>query len=257
MSTTSAGRLAALSLIITLAACGGGGDGDGAAVSEGRGQAPAPAPEPSPEPAPTAGTAAACYDANLGDTPGATSEVTLRITPSDGGDIYEYVTTGIVSGPVTFEGQEAYETTLTSTDAGPPVTTTAVYKYYAKRTGTAERTEYGLTYGPDANTISFTSVESPPVVNGTYGLTAGQSIQLSYRDTPNLTVTFVGIESVTVPAGTYAACRFLLDSTTPAYANEQWVLVGTGLVVKEVQSQPGFGSVTIEALSVKVNGTAQ
>ena len=93
-------------------------------------------------------------------------------------------------------------------------------------------------------------------VNGAYGLQPGQSLTLSYSHTPNLKVTFTGIESVTVPSGTYSACRFLLDSTSPAYANQQWMLVGTGVVIKEIQSQPGMGSITIEALSVKVNGTS-
>lgn len=203
---------------------------------------------------PTPGTASACYDDKLRDTPGASYEVAFRTTYSDRAAVDTSVETGLVSGPVSFNGHQAYEYTQTTLYDG---VVAAVYKYYGRRTGPEERTEYGFTYGLDAGTVSVSTPYAPPVVDGSYGLAAGQSLRLSYVHTPDLTVTFTGIEAVTVPAGTYSACRFRLDSSTPAYANQRWILVGTGVVIKEVQSQPGLGSVTLEATAIKVNGTTR
>lgn len=264
MSTSRTAHLSALALLLSLVACGGGGDDPPASESPGPAPTPTtsptptatPTPTPTPTPAPAI-TAADCYDASLGDTPGSNYDVAFRQTPSGGGAVYEYIETGSIDGPVAFNGYEAYIYTQTTIDPGPPAATVAVYRYYAKRTGPAERTQYGLTYGPDANTVTTTLLENPPAVDGTYALSPGQSLSSSFSHTPNLSVTFAGIETVTVPAGSYSACRFVLDSTSPAYSNQRWILVGTGVVVKEVQSQPNQGSVTIEATSVRVNGVAR
>ncbi|MCC9598020.1 hypothetical protein [Rubrivivax sp. JA1055] len=239
MSMT-ARRLAALAAAASLAACGGGGVGDPAN------------PETPSEPG-SASTAAVCYDAQLGDSPGSSFRVAFRSFSEGDSETLDYVDVGSVAGPVDFNGHQAYETTVT-TFFGTPEAVTGVYRYYGRRTGTAERTDYGLTYGTDADTVFTTLPEEPPVVDTTYALEPGQSVALHYSHTPNLRVTFKGIEQITVPAGTYQACRLQLDSTTPDYSNTHWLLVGTGVLIKEVQTSPGDADWTAEATAIEVNG---
>ncbi|MGC4077800.1 MAG: hypothetical protein QM702_12380 [Rubrivivax sp.] len=233
-------HLAALAAAACLAACGGGSDGDPTS------------PESPSIPASPAG-AAACYDAQLGDSPGSSFRVAFRSFSADDSEILDYVDVGSVAGPIVFNGHQVYETTVT-TFSGTPAAVTGVYRYYGLRTGPTERTEYGLTYGTNADTVFTTLPEEPPVVDTTYALEPGQSVALHYSHTPNLRVTFMGIEQITIPAGTYRACRLQFDSTTPDYSNTQWLLVGTGVLIKEVQTSPGYADWTAEATAIEVNG---
>lgn len=238
----TARHLAALAAAASLAACGGGSASDPESP-----QAPS-----DPDPG-SATTAAACYDAQLGDSPGSSYRVAFRSFSEGDTETLDYVDVGSVAGPVAFNGYQAYETTVT-TFFGTPEAVTGVYRYYGRRTGTAQRTEYGLTYGNDADGVFTTLPENPPVVDTSYALEPGQSVALSYSHTPNLRVTFMGIEDVKLPAGTYSACRLQLDSTTPDYSITQWLLVGTGVLVKEVQKTPGYADWTQEATAIEVNG---
>lgn len=67
---------------------------------------------------------------------------------------------------------------------------------------------------------------------------------------------FVGIETVTVPAGTFNACRYEESTTTTAAGttatetSTHWVSVGSGLEVKSVA-----GDSTTELQSAKINGS--
>jgi hypothetical protein len=239
MSMT-ARHLAALAAAASLAACGGASSSD-------------PASPQTPSEPGSAATAAACYDAQLGDSPGSSFRVAFRSFSEGDSETLDYVEVGSVAGPVDFNGHQAYETTVT-TLFGTPEAVSGVYRFYSRRTGPAERTEYGLTYGADANTVFTTLPENPPVLDTTYALEPGQSVALPFSHTPDLRVTFMGIEQVTLPAGTYQACRLQDDSTTQNYSNTRWLLVGTGVVIKEVQTSPGHADWTAEATAIEVNG---
>lgn len=109
-------------------------------------------------------------------------------------------------------------------------------------------------------------VVTPPIVDVTYSLSVGQSAPSQTETetqtttatvngvagTPTTTTTthstdattFVGYETITVPAGTFNTCRFL-DSTTGV---TKWVLRGNGI---EVQDSTGGA-----ATSITLNGAA-
>ncbi len=195
--------------------------------------------------------------------------------------------TSTVGGIVNFEGHSARETTAVTTGShSTPAGTVAIDttgKYYGSRTGDAQMTSYGFETVASGSTqgISFTNtlrgVYNPPSVDNQYGLAAGQSTtttltgsitstthftsafpipdQVSTTSISSSSTTkFVGTESVSVPAGTYNACKFEVTSGT-SDVTTSWYIVGKGLHVKTTVS--GSSPQTIEATSVKLNGAAQ
>jgi len=186
-----------------------------------------------------------------------------------------------VMGPTSFEGHEVIESVAkTKTDMvleGRPVTTESETRSYYRRTGDAEITEFGHASPATASPLgvpgvfsSSRTVYTPPFVDRVPGLATGQSltqtrvgIATSLMQYPGLpdsksehplnittTTTFVGVESVTVPAGTFSACR--LQITTPGSAAvTSWQHRGSGVMLK-FQGPMG----TSEATSVLVNGVA-
>lgn len=185
------------------------------------------------------------------------------------------------------------KTTGSNTVAGQTVPIETEVKSYLKRTGDAEVTHYGSVYNTSSSTtlqgITTTnatqskSVYTPPWVDRWYGLAIGQSATQSWTDTTtmtttttisipglppqtttntntstsssSLTVKYVGRESVTVPAGTYNACKFEhsdTDSGTTSVTT-QWVIVGVGLPVKMTSTVNGQTQ-TIQATSITLNG---
>jgi hypothetical protein len=152
-------------------------------------------------------------------------------------------------------------------------------KDYSTRTAPAESTAFGGNHRTEqGETVSDVhAVETPPFVEKRWGLADGQSVtetrttattttvvvsgvaEPAQTDTvtTTTTVTFVGIESVTVPAGTYSACRFQLAVQDESSSSiTEWVLVGTGLPVKRHVSADGVESDTV-ATQVIVNGVAR
>lgn len=119
----------------------------------------------------------------------------------------------------------------------------------------------------------ITAIDSPPYVDQLYAMTVGQTLTQTEAGTLTsstssnggspttgsapfsfgYTKTFAGVESVTLPAGTYSACRFDWVPA-PGALNHTWYLVGTGIVIKEVQTQEGYPPYTEQATSVKING---
>jgi hypothetical protein len=188
-------------------------------------------------------------------------------------------------GLTMFEGNSAYEyqatTKGTNTVVAGNVTQTVdtLGKYYTRRTGATEFTVYGAvltaqnSFGGFAFSTEFKTVYAPPYVDAQYGLALGQSLTQSYTGKvttttggilgapPTVTNTsavsstvikFAAIENVTVPAGTFKACRFESSSTAePTSISIRWLVVGKGAQVK---SQSPDGS-TISARSYKINGT--
>src|SRR5690606_29975588 len=66
-----------------------------------------------------------------------------------------------------------------------------------------------------------------------------------------LETTFLGIESVTVPAGTYQACRFRTDSTADNVTStiNEWFAVDSGMFLKSTE-----GSASNVLVSASING---
>jgi hypothetical protein len=185
------------------------------------------------------------------------------------------------------------KTSGTNTVAGQTVPVETEVKSYLKRTGDAEVTHYGSTFNTSSSTtlagVTTTnatqskSVYTPPWVDRWYGLAIGQSATQSWTDTTtmtttttitlpglpaqtttntststsssSLTVKYVGRESVTVPAGTYNACKFEHSDTESGTTSvtTQWVIVGVGLPVKMTMTVSGQTQ-TIQATSITLNG---
>ena len=104
-----------------------------------------------------------------------------------------------------------------------------------------------------------------------WDLAAGQSFQQNYSSTlqdsrgssssqtVELKTTYLGTETITVPAGTYTACRVLEESVetggtgVPARSSEtQWYALGTGILLRS-ESEDSYQ----EFLRGAINGVPQ
>ena len=260
-----------------LGACGGGGDGAGNQPSNDTG---------TPTPG-TNVTAASCYDANLGDSPGSTYEVVSAFSDSVTGVNGTMDFALSIGSLTTFQGYAAYEydTNVITTTNDPANNLKNVSnqtaKYYQKRTGTTAVTNYGWTSQSNMTTTqggsttviagTATTVFTPPWVDTSYALEPGKTVTQTYTETATITSSvnggapttqtgtssvsitnkFVGIETITVPAGSFQACRFQ-DSDTPG--NTTWTLVGTGMTIKSTTVVAGVSNYALQATSIKVNG---
>jgi len=93
----------------------------------------------------------------------------------------------------------------------------------------------------------------------------GSSSELTDTAAIRQTVTFVGIESVTVPAGTFDACKFTVEEvvTTSGEASKStwtanWVAVSSGIAIRSEapSAAPGGAPTVIALVSGQVNGRA-
>jgi hypothetical protein len=240
--------------------------------------------DPNPGTGGSTGTNNGCFDLGLFETAGTRTTVAHRFT----GLYTGYVTSDMtVIGPKTFEGQTAIETIFNTTGSAVSATGVSIArdgeiaKTYSKRTGDAEVTEFGiettfaLGLGGASSTTTAKMVYQPAFANRWSGMAVGQSITETHTGTATTTITysfpglppqvmsepftttntvkFVGRESVTVPAGTYTACKF--ESIAGTSTTTTWVLDGKGIPIKAFLS---FGDETWlqEATSVKLNGQA-
>jgi hypothetical protein len=221
-----------------------------------------------------------CYDLTLLQTPGTLIETDYELLGQAPGRSSLRI---LVGERKTWEGHQAYESTVTSTaivsSGGIQSTVESESRTYGLRTGDAEVTQYGMessglsrVTGPtgavESRTVSKL-VYGPLFVQQEFGLALGQSLKRTQRGvttstttmngqssiaTTNLdlaeTVRWVSRESVTVPAGSFATCRF--ESTyaaSPGLVATTWVIDGKGIVIRSESA----GSVQ-QATSVRLNG---
>lgn len=72
----------------------------------------------------------------------------------------------------------------------------------------------------------------------------------------NFSFTSLGIEPVTVPAGTFQACKFT-DNSDPVQVVTEWIGVGNGITIKSSRRPPSATSdVITELVSATINGAA-
>lgn len=193
--------------------------------------------------------------------------------------------TSTVGQSKTFEGAQAVETVATTTGtntvAGITTTLDTVVKAYTRKTGSAEITYYGALTTSTQLVAGFSipmetkTVWSPPWVDHRYSLGVGEQLTQTYSGSTTITsggllgspgtvtttptpvsnvVKFVGIESVTVPAGTYNACKFQdWAVATPTEVTTTWIVVGKGMLVKTMAVTKS-GTQTISATSLTLNG---
>jgi hypothetical protein len=221
-----------------------------------------------------------CFDMASAEAVGWSMVVT---TQHSGTSVGTSTTESRIVGPATFEGHQVMESLVKASSEmqvdGRTIRSDSETRYFARRTGEAEITEYGSVFVAKASPVEVPGVSSnsrlvytPPFVNRMAALAQGDSLTQSrlgslittttypFPGVPpqenriplNTTTktTFVGVEHVSVPAGTFPACRFHL-STPEGVTITSWQHRGSGAILK---TQGANG--TSEAISVIVNGVA-
>jgi hypothetical protein len=243
--------------------------------------APAPAPTPAPAPAASAGAASECFNIAW-YTPGTTAVLDYAITGSATGSTRSNMT---VSGGKTFNGQSGlleffqdqtttYTAPATLASAGTIPTQS---RFYFSENGSVEN-EYGGTVSTSM-TVSGISISTnttvnynPAVVDRRFTLAVGGTTTLSttlsttsttnFGSTPttstsrNDTVTYVGQETLTIPAGTFTACKFSIRDKDGNVTLE-WFGKGNGAPL-QFTSRASDGSSFVGSLTTasRLNGAA-
>lgn len=192
----------------------------------------------------------------------------IRSTDGDSGVVITTTSDSVVMRQTTFKGNTAIEAeSEVDADASDPAyssdSTTLTYTKLSPGRGL-------LTFGviTEASVSGFaftTTVSNDPAREFRYDLNAGQSYSQDYTVTvenpapaPSTqvdiaeTIKYIGRESVTVPAGTFNACKFQTSSSTDggaAAVTTEWFAVGSGIFLKNKSG--GDESVLISA---SING---
>lgn len=213
---------------------------------------------PTPTAPPPAGASNGCFDLALLDTQGTRVTVSYLYSGAMSGT---QTVESVVGGLASFQGYQARETVATTTSSMQGGFTITA-KVYSARTGDVV-TQYGMTTEASAMAPAMRTVYTPPYEDRTAVLALGET----YTTTQNATYTYLvgageqsssysssyttkylGVEPVTVAAGTYEACKFEVTTGPGSPATTNWFIRGKGLHVKSVT-----GSQVMEATSVKVN----
>jgi hypothetical protein len=224
------------------------------------------------------GEAAQCIDASL-LKPGYSYHM-VTVQPSV--PSYQRTDDGTVVGMTTFQGHAALEVQVhgVTTETGITSETDVVSGYASIDPMTYKITDYGaasdstLTSGGATTVSNATSVFNPPFVDATYTLSPGQTITQTSTTTATGTitingvaqqpqtatvtrtdtVTFVGVVTITVPAGTFQACRFdhsiVMCTGNGTQLESDWLRIGDGI---ELQST-NAGAISNQALSISTSG---
>jgi hypothetical protein len=189
----------------------------------------------------------------------------------------EYAFTGSLIGSVvqdtihtpnvTFEGQSASEWATNQVVTYPALGTFPVSSKSYSRLEGQEFVSFGST--SETTTPFATSskiVFSPPFRSKHYTLNPGESYTQTYNSITTSTLAgmpptsttstvthterYLGQESVTVPAGTFNACKFEIGGLT------SWEIVGKGITAKSVTVDTTGGTTTLSLTSGSINGSA-
>ena len=221
--------------------------------------APTAAPTPAPTSAPAAsGPASECFNSSLAQI-GSMQTLNYRST-ANGATVNTSTTVEIVRN-TTFEGNNATEQKSTTSGI-------ETFVYFALD-GLTSRT-FGSTTSIAAGgfTTDTKVVFNPPSENRDFTLVAGGNYNRTDNSTTTIsvagtnqsssassttTVTYQGQESVTVPAGTFTACRFtsVENANGTQTTTNQWIAKPAGVAVKSVSD-----SGTTELVSGSINGVA-
>ena len=278
-------------LVCVLTACGGGGSGSPTSA----GAPGAGTPTGSPQPVPTAPTAAAtiyneCTDAVGMTMPTGYSRREVYAMVSGGKTTGEVTTEEVIDGPGVFEGQNAIQTTATSTtkilttDTSPGYTTVNREVLYYKiqnnglvthfgadiETVTSGFTTDGLPipgnttktkeiYSSDDSSRYLTlklgeSIETTSVGTRTTLLSTGTSTPVPFNYKSSFT--YVAREAVNVLGRTFDTCKYTEKSGDESSATSLWLLVGKGTMVKTETSLGTAGTMQMLLQSGTYNGVA-
>lgn len=262
---------------LLMAGCGGGDDDTTSEPTAA--PSPTPTPTPTPTPAPS-GSASECFNIAW-YTPGTTAVLDYAITGEATGTTRSNMTVG---GGKSFNGQSGlieffqdqtttYSAPATLASAGTVPTQS---RFYFTENGSVV-TEYGGTAVASA-TVAGISVSTtttvtytPAKINRRFTLASGASDTVSYTQgvtgstnfgpipststAQTATIRFVGQETVTVPAGTFVACKFM--DTINSDTTEQWFAKGSGAPIRSTSRTTEGQVVTLSMTSAsRLNGAA-
>ena len=285
-------------LLLLLGGCSGGSSSSsGTSDTE---DTTDPSPDPSPEPgdngSPEPGdngtgpgpgandgvSATACFPTPL-LTSGNVLADEQRTTTAQG--VFETESTVTVAGPATFDGKSVVRV-FGSRDVEDSGVIASFEFFFSQGDGAVvlthgQRTEASSGPGQPASTTE--QRYNPPLVER-YDLSPGQGFEQSYEllsqttvagtvfdsiQSVQLSTTYIGRESVTVPAGTFSTCRYEQTQTVtppPIVIGDQvftpppqiseitiWYAVNSGFPVRRVDVSD-VGTETSELLSFSING---
>ena len=200
------GTLALLAMAVSISACGGGdSEATGApSPAPAPGAAPAPAP-PAPAPAPTpSGDSSACWNDSM-STPGSLWKVTYRERGLSNVDRIVVTTQTLESK--TFNGQPATESRITTTVSGKA---DDVQLSYASLTGQDYR-QLGWRLANGSDVDIEPAWVTPRVMQPGQSSTSTDSTRFANGSSPTstttTTTTYLGRETIMVPAGTFETCK--------------------------------------------------
>ena len=213
------------------------------------------------------GNASSCWNPDL-VAPGTTIVASYSSTDGQGGNL-DFSYDQFIEDGATFNGQSARRGTSNVTSTGDEPSTSVTRTFFQIPVDQQIRNLGAETevLSPASATITLTTT---PFDLQRFDLSAGQSFSQSFdaevttsaggqsvtiTTSFDETITFDGIESVTVPAGTFDACRF--TSAVTAVTNipggnststsREWFQVGTGMLLK---SEDEESSAELESASI-------
>ena len=226
---------------------------------------PDPDPDPGPGPGPGPGASSDCLDASLFSTQYSWhAEYVISGTVTVG-----FVADFVHTPNSSFEGQSAGElfvTSTTDTQIGPVTTEVRTY-HQLDGTDILELGSITTLTVPFPGTS--TSVNTPPKRDRRFSLGVGESSTVTYTATTTSsfeglppvppfssvlteTVTYLGRETVTVPAGTFDTCKFDVGDEL----STSWLAAGNGFVVKSfTPAGEGLAETTLELQSATFDGS--
>lgn len=217
------------------------------------------------------GNAASCFNPDT-LAQGAKVILNYKTTDAETNTVTNTVSTTEVKGSATFNGKSATETISQVQVTGPVPSNSVTKSYFTANNSAKSITYYGSIVDVSTPIASTSTLTIDPEMVEPYNLSAGASYSQTYTITTAIQVlgfpvtsqtgfekqlTFKGIESVNVPAGTFDACRIETTSktnvlgTVSTVVSTNWISVGSGVSVKAEAS----GDIT-ELVSGTINGVA-
>ncbi|GAB3322739.1 hypothetical protein [Haliea atlantica] len=167
-----------------------------------------------------------------------------------------------------FNGRNTFKGSSDTRVTGAAPSTSTTDAYFVPDVANYRVTQVGVEVASTSPVSSETRIVFKPQRLDRFDLSAGQSYSQNYttevttrangfnNTTNNATATkttFIGVESVTVPAGSYQACKFQVETTDSGgnTLRNEWFGVGNGMLLKSTES--GDTNVLISA---SINGGA-
>jgi hypothetical protein len=217
------------------------------------------------------GNAASCFNADFA-TQGTKSVTTYKTTDGETNAVINFTSTVEVKGNATFDGKAAIESVSQTEVTGATPSSSSTKSYFKVDASAKRTTYYGTIATVTAPIAGTTTVKSLPERIERYDLAANESYSQTYSLESSSVVfgfpitsvteftsktTFKGIETVTVPAGTFEACRMeSTDSSTTlgtsvTSTSTNWISTNQGMLLRTEAS----GDIT-ELVSGTLNGVA-